>query len=344
MEGWNSQAELAHTFGMIVPTYFSASIDAGLVRRLLLLTLQDTLLYLPWQQVWVVVDGDLRSADILRGLRSELGPFNLLVDPANHGKLWAVRQGMQAALSSTADLSFIVTRDCDGDHAAADMPALVRAAIYIQQACGHLRLVVLGSRRNRQRSLGWVRGELELLLDQITLDAVQFRLAHQDRTLNQSMCSGDGVADLNSGYKLYGRDLAQRLFIDQEPNLAAITDNDYWHYGPETCPMVEALLAGALLAEVPRVTWDGQPATSFGEFDPTRLYGSMLTWLLTRLDIPLEVGIQWFDNHIVGSSLRLTVEGLQLLGRLRAYVSQQVSAYRGRAEALPPPSLRLPFC
>lgn len=344
MEGWNSQAELAHSFGMIVPTYFSASIDADLVRQLLLITLQDTPAYLPWQQVWVVVDGDLRSADILRSLRSDLGPFNLLVDPANHGKLWAVRQAMQVALSSAANLDFIVTRDCDGDHAASDIPALVRAAIYIQQACGHSRLVVLGSRRNRQRSLGWVRGELEQLLDQITLDAIQFRLAHQESTLNQSLCSGVGVADLNSGYKLYGRDLAQRLFIDQEPVLAGITGSDYWHYGPETCPMVEALLGGALLAEVPRVTWDGQPATSFGEFDPTRLYGSMLIWLLTRLDISLEVGIQWFDNHIVGSSLRLTVEGLQLLERLRLYVSQQVSAYRGRTEALPSPSLRLPFC
>ena len=92
------------------------------------------------------------------------------------------------------------------------------------------------------------------------------------------------------------------------------------------------------------MTWDGQPATSFGAFDPTRLYGCILTWLLTRLDIPPEVGIRWFDNHIVGSSLRLTVEGLQLLERLRAYVWQQVSAYHAQPESPPPPSLRLPFC
>jgi hypothetical protein len=343
LETSNSQAELAHMYGLIVPTYFSTGTDAGLARRLLLLTLQDTPAYLPWQQVWVVVDGDQRSADTLHTLRRELGPFNLMVDPVNHGKLWVVRQGMQAAFCNP-HLNYFITRDCDGDHAASDMPVLVRAANYVQQVCGNTQLVVAGSRRNRVRPLGWIRGELELLLDHVTLEAIRYRLAHQERALNLSWCSGASIPDLNSGYKLYGRDLAQQLFLDQSPILAGISASDYWHYGPETCPMVEALLAGASLAEVPRLTWDGQPTTSFGSFDPTRLYGSMLTWLLTRLDIPLEVGIQWFDNHIVGSALRLTAEGLQLLERLRAYIWQQVSAYRGRPGTMPPPSMRLPFC
>jgi hypothetical protein len=327
---------------MIIPVYFSPGTDPGLIRRLLVITLQDTPAYLPWEQVWLVIDGDPQTAPVLQELRAELGPFHIVCEPVNHGKLWVVRRGMQAALNQPL-LDYFVTRDCDGDHSAADLPALVRAADLVKQMVGHTRLLVLGARRSRQRPMGWVRGQLELLLDQISLDALQYHLAQQQRTLNLSLCAQLDGLDLNSGYKVYGRELAQRLFVESEPDLAGITAADYWHYGPETCPVVEALLGDTILAEVPRLTWDGQPTTSFGNFEPTRLYGCMLTWLFTRLQIPLGVGAQWFDNHTAGLSLRLTSEGQLILGKLRSYTLGQVAAWYGNLEAPPPPSFTLPF-
>ncbi len=340
MQGWVTQNELAREFGVIIPVYFAPGAPAELIRRLLVITLQDTPSYLPWEQVWLVVDGDQRAAGILQELRPALGAFNILHGSENHGKLWAVRNGMRTALHDCPELAYLVARDCDGDHAASDLPAIVRAADYIMQACGHTRLLVLGARRSRQRPMGWLRGELELLLDQVTLDAVQYYLARREHALSLTLCMHSEGVDLNSGYKLYGRDLAHKLFVEDEPEYAGISEADYWHYGPETCPVVEALLAGALLAEVPRLTWDGQPTTSFGSIDPTRLYGCMFRWLFSRLDIPLDAAACWYDNRSAGLSLRSTQEGSALLTDLRSFALERPSQ---EVHILPPCGLTLPF-
>ena len=57
--------------------------------------------------------------------------------------------------------------------------------------------------------MGWARGELETLLDRVTLDALAYRLAREGRALNLAHCCGDGVPDLSTGYKVYGRDVAR---------------------------------------------------------------------------------------------------------------------------------------
>ncbi|MHB9031618.1 MAG: glycosyltransferase [Anaerolineae bacterium] len=342
MDSWPSQQELASRFGVIVPVYFSPAADTELVRHLLTLTLQDTPAYLPWEQVWLVVDGDLRAADILNELRPRLGAFHILVEPENHGKLWVVRHGMQAVLGSQPQLDFIVTRDCDSDHAASDLPGLVHTADLLKQHYAHTRLLVIGARRSRQRPMGWLRGELELLLDQVTLAALQYHLAAHQHALYLGLCQDAHDIDLNSGYKLYGRDLARQLFAESEPNFAGIAPIDYWHYGPETCPVVEALIGDAVLAEVPRLTLDGQPSTSFGSFDPTRLYGCILSWVFNRLEIPLAAAAAWFDNSAARLSLKTTRQGCEILEKLRAFTLGQVAA-RQMVSAVPPPAYTLPF-
>lgn len=343
MHEWITQQELGTRFGVVIPVYFTPETDNALVQRLLLMTLQDSSAYLPWEHVWLVVDGDGRAAGILKELRTSLGSYNIIHEPSNRGKLWVVRRAMQAALSSESGLDYLVTRDCDGDHAASDLPALVRAAELLRQQTGSTATLVIGARRSRERPMGWLRGQLEQLLDQITVDALQYVLARCGRTMNLSLCALPGTIDINSGYKVYGRELARALFVNGEPHFAAIAPDDYWHYGPETCPVVEAVLGGALLAEVPRITWDGQPTTSFGGFNPTRLYGCMLTWLFTRLEIPLVVGAQWFDNHAAHLALRLTAEGRQVLDALRLFTLEQTARHQG----LPLPSIEhtvtLPF-
>ena len=152
----------------------------------------------------------------------------------------------------------------------------------------------------------------------VTLDALTYALARQGRTLDLSHCSGQGVPDLSSGFKVYGREIAAKLFANSEPQLASLSPSDYWHYGPETVTIIEAGLGDALIAEISRLTWDGQPATSFGEFRQVALYGELLAWVYARLEIPLSVAARLYDNLTPHLPLRTTVQGAEMLDALRA--------------------------
>jgi len=349
MDRWLDQAELAQITGAVIPAYFSAKPTDDTMRQLLWMTLGDCPHYMPLQHICVVVDGDPRTARLADELRQRLlrkhgATFTLIPLPENRGKLWAIKEGITALLAEHPSMSYVVIRDGDGDHAISDMPHLVRAAAYLAEAYGHSRVIVIGSRRSRHRPMGWVRGELEALLDYVTLSALSYHLAGQGRALNLSHCLGQGaVPDLSSGYKVYGRQIAEELFIGHEPHLECLRTEDYWHYGPETVTVVEGILADAVLAEAQRLTWDGQPTTSFGEFRHVSLYGELLAWVFSRLRIPLAVAAQLYDNYVPTMPLRTTVEGSQLLASLRAYALEKVSAYAGVAEAIPPPKPTLPF-
>lgn len=349
MDRWIEHSELAQITGMVVPAYFSSKPSDDTVRQLLWITLGDCHHYLPLQSVYVVVDGDPRTTRLVAELRERLrrehgATFQLLPLPKNRGKLWALKEGITALLAERPSIRYVIIRDGDGDHAIADMPHLVRAAAHLAEAYGHSRVIVIGSRRSRHRPMGWVRGELEALLDHVTLSALSYHLATQGRALNLSHCLGQGaVPDLSSGYKVYGREIAEELFVRHEPRLECLSPEDYWHYGPETMTIVEGILAGAVVAEVPRLTWDGQPATSFGEFKHLSLYGELLAWVFSRLRIPLAVAAQLYDNYAPTMPLRTTVEGSQLLASLRTYALEKVSQYIGATGAIPPPKPTLPF-
>jgi hypothetical protein len=349
MERWVDQAELGEMTGLIVPAYFSARPTDDTVRQLLWMTLGDCPGYLPLGNIWVVIDGDARTARLVEELRQRLlreqgATFNALPLLENRGKLWAIQEGMTALLQAQPPLRYIVIRDGDGDHAISDMPHLLRAADCLAGAYGNTRLIVVGARRSRHRPMGWVRGELEALLDQVTLDALSYHLARQGRALNLSHCLGQGVVpDLSSGYKVYGREAAQELFVEHEPCLECLNAEAYWHYGPETVAIVEGVLARATIAEAQRLTWDGQPTTSFGEFQHLALYGELLAWVFCRLGIPLEVAAQFYDNHVPAMPLRTTVEGRGLLASLRTYALERVRACRQAVGDIPPPAPLLPF-
>ncbi len=349
MERWIEQSELAQITGMVIPAYFSSKPSDDTVRQLLWMTLGDCHHYLPLQDIYVVVDGDPRTAQLADELRERLRrehgmTFNLMPLPENRGKLWAIKEGIAALLAECPSISYIAIRDGDGDHAISDLPHLVRVAAHLAEAYGHSRVIVIGSRRSRHRPLGWVRGELEALLDHVTLSALSYHLATRGRALNLSHCLGQGaVADLSSGYKVYGRQIAQELFVDHKPRLECLSTEDYWHYGPETVTIVEGVLAGAVIAEAQRLTWDGQPTTSFGEFKHLLLYGELLAWVFARLRIPLEVAAQLYDNYVPAMPLKTTAEGNQLLSALRAYALEKTRKHYGAAEAIPPPKPTLPF-
>jgi len=346
---WIDQSQLFHMVGTVIPTYFSAKPSDDMVRHLLQVTLGDCHCYAPLESIWVVVDGDPRTARLVEELRERMlrehhSAFNTLLLAENRGKLWAVKEGVAALLKARPQVEFVVIRDGDGDHAISDMPGLVRAAIHLAEDRGDSRVILIGSRRSRHRPMGWVRGELEELLDQVTIDALAYSLARQGRALDLSHClARNSVPDLNSGYKVYGRQIAKLLFVEHQPHLGCLTAHDYWHYGPETVSIVEAILAGAVIGETQRLTWDGQPTTSFGEFDHVSLYGELLAWVYCRLELPLDVAARFYDNGVAHMALGTTRQGREVLATLRQYALEKAQAYRGGTGPLPAASPTLPF-
>jgi len=349
VQRWVEQAELRQSTGMVVPAYFSASPSDDTVRSLLWVTLGDCRFYASPENVWVVVDGDARTARLVEELRDRLlgdqgSAFNMLVLPENHGKLWAIQEGVRALLAARPSVGYVVIRDCDGDHALSDVPGLVRAAIHLSEARGDSRVILIGARRSRHRPMGWVRGELERLLDRVTLDALAYALARQGRALDLSDCwNKDGPPDLSSGYKVYGRQIAQALFVEHEPHLACLSPRAYWHYGPETVSIVEGILGGATIGEAQRLTWDGQPTTSFGEFDQISFHGELLAWVYCRLELPLAVAAQFYDNCVPGMALGTTAQGREILFALRRHALERTQAHRNESGPLPAARPTLPF-
>ncbi|MEA3407107.1 MAG: hypothetical protein U9R48_03375 [Chloroflexota bacterium] len=349
MERWLYQSELSQITGVVVPAYFSAKPSDAMVRNLLWMTLGDCHHYVPLHHVVTVVDGDERTARLVREIRDALATqhgeaFRTLILPENGGKLLAIKKGVSHLLNAEPALEYFVIRDGDGDHDMSEVPSLVRTASYLAEAHNSSRVIAIGSRRSRHHPMGWVRGELETLLDSVTLDALTYHLARSGRAMNLSNCLGKAqVPDLSSGFKVYGKGIARELFVEQKPQMTCLSPEDYWHYGPETVTIVEAILRGAIIGEKLRLTWDGQPATSFGEFKYVSLYGELLAWVYTRLDIPLKAAAQFYDNYAAHALLRTTSEGRELLAAVRRYALKKVIAYRRLSQPVPEAKPILPF-
>ncbi|OGO06197.1 MAG: hypothetical protein A2Y73_01030 [Chloroflexi bacterium RBG_13_56_8] len=347
MHSWVDQSKLAHMTGMVIPAYFSSKPPDDMVRQLLWVTLGDAHHYLPLQNIWVVVDGDARTAALAEQVRERLlqehgVSFHLLSPPENRGKLWAKKEGITTLLDAKPSIEYIVIRDGDGDHLISDLPPLLRAADHLTRVAGDSKVILIGSRRSRHGPLGWVRGELETLLDKITLDALVHHMARKGQALDLSYSLGQ-VPDLSSGYKLYGREMAQYLFVEHQPKMMCLSPHDYWHYGPETVTIVEGVLAGALIGEIPRSAWDRQPTTAFGEFPYVPLYGGLLAWVYARLDIPLDVAAQLYDNQVPTMLLRTTDEGRRILAAVREHALQTLKTCLNSPEPTPESRPMLPF-
>lgn len=342
VDGWLSQEQLGHQTAIVAPIYFSAKPSNAMVERLLRITLMDCHHFLPAEQVWAVVDGDARSARIVGQVAEDLaasgaGRIRVMALPDNLGKLGAMRQGMRSILRQQPHVRWLAVLDGDADHLVAVLPSLTRTAAFLAHVYGHDRVLAIGSRASRVRPMGWVRGELERLLDQLTLDALAYALAREGRALDLSQCLAGAVPDLGSGFKVYGRDLAELLFDGADPAYLTLSPTDYDRYGPETVTIVETVLAGGVLGELTRPTWDGQPTTSFGEFDAADMYGELLAWVWARLDLPLAAAARMFDNHRRELTLATASEGAGLLLRVRAHALGRLAAWRNEG---PPPPMR----
>jgi len=342
MHGWLDGEALAEVTGVVVPAYFSARTDDETVTQLLHMTLADLPRVVTPSAVVLVTDGDDRTARLAEALLPRLAQgMRLLRLPENQGKLGAMRAGTRALLDAHSQVRYLAYLDGDGDHMAAVVPRLVRTAAHVAQARGVADVLVIGSRASRTRPMGWLRGELEELLDQVTVDALTYTLARQERVLDVSCLLPGRVCDISSGFKVYSRSLATSVVAAEPQFTGTLSRSDYDHYGPETMCVVEAALMGATLIEAQRPTWDGQPTTAFGEFRVVALYGELLAWVWQRLDISVENAAAMFDNRAPARELRTTGDGTQALGQVRQYALERLQAWRKDA-ADAPKSLSLP--
>lgn len=289
---------LRHRTGVVVPTYFPENLtdDAGVA------LLGDTVrgfcreLADPRHLV-LAVDGTRSAADVAARVAAATG-VAVAVAPTNRGKLQAARLGALHLLDTHPDLELIAIIDQDGDHFANELLNLVRAARQILDLDASPGCLVLGRRISRHRPMGFLRGELEELADRVLLDALHYHAAKSGVPLPlQYATTLDEYPDFHSGYKVFSRAAAEATFR-VEPSTCGQPDACAWRHAVEAVMTVEALLAGALLIQVNRSTYDEQPITTFGLMKRTRLVADKIIWPCKRLGVPAVFVDQWLRNHL----------------------------------------------
>jgi len=188
--------------------------------------------------------------------------------------------------------------DQDGDHFANELLNFVRAAQHIEHTAATERVLILGQRTNLHRPMGWLRGELEELVDRVLFDALHYHAAVTGRPLGLEFVTPHGEwPDVHSGYKLFTRATAQEVF-GGPVRRAGAAPTAYFRHGVEVVMTVEALLAGATPGVVMRSTFNEQPISAFGLFNRAQLFADMVIWPCRRLRVPGRFVAQWLANHI----------------------------------------------
>jgi hypothetical protein len=336
---------------MVIPVWYSPSESDEVIASLLYLTLADCTLFMPLDQIVLVVDGNPRIAQIAQAERDRLARREgtapaLIIEEENRGKEYAVTQGMRWLLSECPGADLLCVRDADADHFINDLPNLARAAVHIAQATDNERVLIIGRRGSLHRPMGWLRGELELLQDRALLDALRYHLAQQDRVLDLRFCAGPNIVpDFNSGYKLYTRAVAGRIFADPGAEMRCLGPDEFWRCGAETISIVHGVLSGATLGEVRRMTFDGQPTSSFSSEAEARLrwYSGVIAWIFCRLDVPIESARQILDNRVAASRMVTLGPVAEELWAVRDAVLTRLAAYYGQAYTPPAPARSIPF-
>ncbi|MCD6289112.1 MAG: hypothetical protein J7M34_01320 [Anaerolineae bacterium] len=345
-------ADLHSRLGMVIPVWYNPAEPDEVMANLLRLTLADSGSFMPWDQIVLVVDGSPRVARVAQAerdriLRQEGKAPAVIIEEENHGKEYAVTQGMRWLLDQRPNTDLLCVRDADADHFINDLPNLARAAAHIVRVTGNDRVLVIGRRGSLHRPMGWLRGELELLQDRVLLDALRYRLARQGQALDLRFCAGsEGVPDFNSGYKLYTRAAAQVIFANPGVEMRCLEPEEFWRYGAETISIVHGVLGGATLGEVQRITFNGQPTSTFRTGAEARLkwYSGVIAWIFCRLDIPTDVAQAILDNHVIDSLMTTLELATTELHAIRETTLRRVAAYYHQTGYAPPPlAPPLPF-
>jgi len=323
MDGYLSQSDMSGRVGFVVPVWFPADTKASMRRRLLEVTLQDAEAFVRPKHICLVNDGDAESEDLVEELSQSRG-FQRIHLPENRGKEYAVTLGIRRLLEKEPSLEFLAVRDADGDHFIQDLPHLFRTAVAVHEATGSV--LAIGRRNSLSQPMGWLRGQLETLQNRVLLDALRFNRAQAGTVLDLRFCvSYADFPDFQSGYKVYSRSAAERIFrFEEAARRGPFSPEEFWHYGTESVSVVEGVLNGVTLAEMNRATYRGQPVSGFGAFGANEFYGSVIAWILWRLGIPETESVLLLDNHIARLDLWFQPEGRGLLLKIRETVASRL--------------------
>ena len=194
---------------VVVPVYFDPSVPEDQVYDILEGVFRDQAIFCRPDRSLIVVDRNTTAEHVL--LKSPSASFSGLpvhVLPENRAKAGAVAAGL-ARIMEQRGFQFVITRDCDGDHAAEDIPRLVNMGADIKEQTGEELVSVIGARPSLEKPMGWVREQWELLTNKVLLDLVNFSLAQKGAVVDERFW-GSQSPDLQSGYRLYSREAAEK--------------------------------------------------------------------------------------------------------------------------------------
>ncbi len=272
------------------------------------------------------VDGTGCGDDVAAEVAQTTGA-RVTCHPDNRGKFMAVRHGMEVMLDDPR-YRVLASVDFDGDHFANEGLNFVRSALAVRST-GRDRVLVLGRRISRHHPMGYLRGELEELVDRVLLETLQYDAVRSGRPMDTTSWSTlDEVPDFHSGYKLFDRETAEAVFgRDIDP--AGCTDVCYSRHAVEAVMVVEALCVGAVLVQVNRSTINDQPVSAFGLLKREQLMADKMIWPARRLGVPAVFVDQWIRNHACRLKLMtLAPQGPDEVSAIHKLVLEQL----GRAD------------
>lgn len=294
---------------MVVPVYFDSTVGEEEVRNILRATLRDQRLFLKTERVVFTVDANTHSERVLGILKTELelAESTTLQLERNQGKMGAVREGLRRLLGEP--VHYLITRDCDGDHALPDFGRMVDVAKEMAAAAPGRPVSVFGTRPSLTRPMEWVRKEWELLTNRTIESLTEYLLARQDNMLDRRFWNGYAL-DLQSGYRLYDREAAKLAIrsMDRLPD-----ERNTYLMACEITPFIEISLGGGLIGQVQRMTCVEQPVSSFKEIDFATAYGKLLVFLRDVHGIKPALLLRAFDNHMLASEIYFSAEREQVV-------------------------------
>jgi hypothetical protein len=312
--------------GMTLAVWFPADMPAADALGFLRQTLDDVELFVRPEHCALVVDGCPTAVEPARDAAREVARRcggaepPVVVNEVNEGQGGAVACGLEWLLENPP-VQYLCTRDSDGDHDIYDVPQLLRRVLEVEDQEGTDAVFGVGARGDLHRPMGYARGELEGVLNEVTLTALTAagyapRLQH---------CRLHGPwPDLQSGFKLYTRrtaGLAARSLREahlREPEILPL------RWGVQFVTTTELLRDGAIPVTHHRLTYDQQPQTTFeGADDLARAYGVQIAWLMRRLQMPPERAWPILDAALCATLYATTPGGWETLLALREYVARE---------------------
>lgn len=330
----NLSARMRQAVGSVIPVWFPPEMPGDRMLGFLHATLADVELFVAPERLVLVVDGCPHAEAPARQAANELARRagadpQVLVCAVNGGKGAAVCAGLERLLEDEA-VEALNIRDCDADHDIYDLPQLFRHFEHVRthlQAEGSERpddLFALGCRGTLTRPMGAARGHLEAVLNRLTVEAVNAWLAAEGSAVDERFTARYGrVIDFQSGYKLYSRSAARVVIDALRAADAANPELRVMRWGVEFIPTVELLLRGFTPAALYRLTWDGQPQTTFDDSDLPRAYSQQIAWLFARLQIPAGTGLRLLDNELEACEYLAGPHGPEHLAAIRAQVIER---------------------